>query len=472
MTITLDDPPPASRQSLGSGIPAFRRPPHNIEAEIALLGAILINNRTYERVSEFLRAEHFSVAEHGRIFAACAKLIDRNQIADPITLKAYFEQDESLADIGGPAYLMKLADSAVTVINAAEYGRIVHDLFLRRELISLGEDVVNRAYGSDIEDSATQQIELAEQSLYDLATKGEYEGGFEPFDSTLDSALRIAEAAHKREGQLSGVPTGLRDLDGKLGGLHRSDLIILAGRPSMGKTALATNMAFNAAKKYRTAKREDGGTDVVDGAVIGDFWRATRLALPELPPGPHRLDLLLLDVAAEYAGWNADMTRTIPVSGKFSPRQREVYLAVLRILRFAEKILRPGILIADYQRQIIAEMEKELIALHLFTPQQAAAQDDSKPLVKKYFMHGTSHHLGLDVHDVAPAHLPVAPGMLFNIEPRIYLPEENLGIRLENNYLIGQSENTNLMAHIPIEPDHIEALMVEHRQPPLTPPGK
>lgn len=183
-------------------------------------------------------------------------------------------------------------------------------------------------------------------------------------------------------------------------------------------------------------------------------------------------DLLLLDVAAEYAGWNADMTRTIPVSGKFSPRQREVYLAVLRILRFAEKILRPGILIADYQRQIIAEMEKELIALHLFTPQQAAAQDDSKPLVKKYFMHGTSHHLGLDVHDVAPAHLPVAPGMLFTIEPGIYLPEENLGIRLENNYLIGQSENTNLMAHIPIEPDHIEALMAEHRQPPLTPPGK
>ncbi len=236
-----------------------------------MLGAILINNRAYERVSEFLRPEHFSVAQHQRIFAACTKLIDRHQIADPITLKACFAEDDSLADIGGPAYLMKLADSAVTVINAAEYGRIIHDLYLRRELISLGEDVVNRAYGSGLEDSAVQQIERAEQGLYDLATKGEYEGGFEPFDTTLDSALRIAEAAHKRDGQLSGVPTGLRDLDAKLGGLHRSDLIILAGRPSMGKTALATNIAFNAARKYRTARRDDGGTETVDGAVVGFF---------------------------------------------------------------------------------------------------------------------------------------------------------------------------------------------------------
>jgi len=271
MTTTISAPPPGGFDDLVGGLSPLRRPPHNVEAERALLGAIFVNNRAYEKVSEFLRAEHFSVAEHGRIFAACSKLIERNQIADPITLKAHFEQDESLADIGGPAYLMKLAESAVTVINAAEYGRIVHDLYLRRELIALGDDVVNRAYGSDIEDSATEQIELAEQSLYDLATKGEYEGGFENFEDTLRSALEIAQAAHKREGQLSGVPTGLRDLDGKLGGLHRSDLIILAGRPSMGKTALATNMAFSAAKKFRTRKREDGSTEVTDGAVIGFF---------------------------------------------------------------------------------------------------------------------------------------------------------------------------------------------------------
>ena len=170
-------------------------------------------------------------------------------------------------------------------------------------------------------------------------------------------------------------------------------------------------------------------------------------------------DLLLLDVGAEYAGWNADMTRTIPVSGKFSPRQRQVYEAVLRILRHAETILRPGIHLVDYQKAILAEMEKELIALGLFTAEDAAAQPPSKPLVKKYFMHGTSHHLGLDVHDVAPANQPVAPGMLFTIEPGIYIPDEEIGIRLENDYLIGETENTNLMADIPIDPDDIEALM-------------
>ncbi len=173
-------------------------------------------------------------------------------------------------------------------------------------------------------------------------------------------------------------------------------------------------------------------------------------------------DLLLLDVAAEYGGWNSDMTRTIPVSGKFSPRQREVYTAVLRIMRFANSILRPGILIPDYQKMILAEMEKEMVSLNLFTQAEADAQDDTKPLVKKYFMHGTSHHLGLDVHDVSPPNEPVAEGMLFTIEPGIYIPQERIGIRLENNYLIGKTENTDLMATIPIDPDEIEALMVRN----------
>jgi len=170
-------------------------------------------------------------------------------------------------------------------------------------------------------------------------------------------------------------------------------------------------------------------------------------------------EMILLDVAAEYGGWNSDMTRSIPASGKFSERQRQVYEAVLRMLRYAESILRPGILIADYQKKIIAEMEKELIALGLFTAEEAAAQDETWPLVKKYFMHGTSHHLGLDVHDVSPANEPVAVGMVFTIEPGIYIREENLGIRLENNYLIGETGNTDLMASIPIEADEIETLM-------------
>lgn len=170
-------------------------------------------------------------------------------------------------------------------------------------------------------------------------------------------------------------------------------------------------------------------------------------------------DLLLLDVGAEYGGWNADMTRTIPVNGKYTPRQREIYEAVLRLLRFGNSILRPGITLPEYQKQIIAEMEKELIGLKLFTAEEAAAQDDTKPLVKKYFMHGTSHHIGLDVHDVSPPYQPVAPGMVFTIEPGIYIRDENVGVRLENDYLIGETENIDLMASIPIEPDEIESLM-------------
>lgn len=170
-------------------------------------------------------------------------------------------------------------------------------------------------------------------------------------------------------------------------------------------------------------------------------------------------DLLLLDVAAEYGGWNADMTRTIPISGKFTPRQKDVYNAVLRMVRYTDSILRPGIFIADFQKLVIAQMEKELIGLGLFTAEEAAAAPKDKPLVKKYFMHGTSHHLGLDVHDVSPANQAVAPGMIFTIEPGIYIPEEGMGVRLENDYLIGETKNIDLMASIPIEADEIEALM-------------
>jgi Xaa-Pro aminopeptidase len=172
-------------------------------------------------------------------------------------------------------------------------------------------------------------------------------------------------------------------------------------------------------------------------------------------------DLLLLDVAAEYGGWNADMTRTIPVSGKFTPRQKDVYNAVLRIMRYAASILRPGVFIADYQKMVIAQMDRELIGLGLYTAEEAAAAPKDKPLVKKYFMHGTSHHLGIDVHDVSPPNQPVAAGMIFTIEPGIYIPEEGMGVRLENDYLIGEKENIDLMANIPIEADEIEMLMAK-----------
>lgn len=171
-------------------------------------------------------------------------------------------------------------------------------------------------------------------------------------------------------------------------------------------------------------------------------------------------DLVLMDVAAEYANWNADMTRTVPVNGKFTARQRAVYDAVLRVMKFACSIARPGIKPADYQAQVLETMEHELILLGLIDSEKAQQQDKSKPLVKKYFMHGTSHHLGLDVHDVAPANAPFTLGNVLTVEPGIYIPEEKIGIRLENNILISDKENINLMANIPIEADEIETLML------------
>ncbi|MCU0780538.1 MAG: M24 family metallopeptidase, partial [Akkermansiaceae bacterium] len=170
-------------------------------------------------------------------------------------------------------------------------------------------------------------------------------------------------------------------------------------------------------------------------------------------------EMVLLDVAAEYAGWASDLTRTVPVNGRFTPRQRQVYDAVLRVLRAANTILRPGIRILDYQNQVLEIMEAELIGLGLIDAAAAKDQGPDKPLVKKYFMHGTSHHMGLDVHDVSPPHQPVEEGMVFTIEPGIYIREESLGVRLENDYLIGATENIDLMASIPIEADEIEALM-------------
>lgn len=175
-------------------------------------------------------------------------------------------------------------------------------------------------------------------------------------------------------------------------------------------------------------------------------------------------ELLLMDVAAEYANWNSDMTRTVPVNGKFTERQRAVYDAVLRVLRKCNDILRPGITPDDYQNQTINFVENELIALGLIDEEEAKQQDNSKPLVKKYFMHSTSHHLGLDVHDVCPPDEPYAAGMVLTIEPGIYIPDEKIGIRLENNILIREADNLDLMANIPIEADEIEFLMAKSSQ--------
>src|SRR5260221_2744378 len=191
----------------------YRTPPHNNEAEQALLGAILVNNNAYHRVSEFLLSEHFADAAHGRMNPAAGKLIERGQVANPVALKNLFDQDGALAEIGGAAYLARLAAAVVTIINAEDYGRTIHDLYLRRQLITLGEDVVNDAYRHDLDDAATQQIENAEKRLFDLAESGRMEGGFEPFNASLANAIIMAEAAFKRSGKTTGVSTGYTDLD-------------------------------------------------------------------------------------------------------------------------------------------------------------------------------------------------------------------------------------------------------------------
>lgn len=174
-------------------------------------------------------------------------------------------------------------------------------------------------------------------------------------------------------------------------------------------------------------------------------------------------EMVLLDVAAECRGWNSDLTRTVPVNGRFTRRQRQVYDAVLRVFRGCDKLLRPGNSPLEYQKQVVEMMEGELVNLGLFSAREAKEQGSDKPLVKKYFMHGTSHHLGLDVHDVCPPHEPFAEGMVFTIEPGIYLREEKLGVRLENDVLIGRDANHDLMAGIPITADEIEDLMHSRR---------
>ncbi|HET6182716.1 MAG TPA: replicative DNA helicase [Acetobacteraceae bacterium] len=225
-----------------------RLPPTNLEAEQALLGALLANNKAYERVAEFLLPEHFADPIHGRIFQAIVRRIEAGQLADAVTLKAEFEHTGVLEEVGGTAYLAQLLSAMVGIINAGEYGRAIHDSWLRRQLIDVGETIVNNAFGAEPELDGAAQVEAAEQQLFDLASDGAGGAGPVPFERALAEAILGAERAFRRQGGVSGLTTGLRDLDARTGGLHPSDLVVLAGRPGMGKTALATKIAFGAAK--------------------------------------------------------------------------------------------------------------------------------------------------------------------------------------------------------------------------------
>ncbi len=245
--------------------------PHNIEAEQQILGAILTNNEIMDRVSSIVSPEHFFDPVHRRIFETAAARIHKNLLVSPVTLKPYFEEDEGLKELGGAAYLVRLQGASISSFAARDYAQMVYDLAIRRELIGLGEEIAARAQTVDTESDPKSQIVDAEQRLYKLGEEGKSESGFQSFLKAVTDAVQVANAAYMRDGGMAGLSTGLIDMDKKLGGLHRSDLLILAGRPSMGKTSLATNIAFNIAKAYRKGMTPDGVEGAIEGGSVGFF---------------------------------------------------------------------------------------------------------------------------------------------------------------------------------------------------------
>jgi replicative DNA helicase len=251
--------------------PAYRTAPHNIEAEQSVLGAILVNNDAFYRVSDFLEPKHFFEPIHQTIFETASSLIRAGKIATPVTLKTFLPADTDLGGMTVGQYLARLAAEATTIINAHDYGRTIYELALRRDLIGIGTDMVNVAFDAPVDFAPRAQIEDAERRLYELAESGRYDGGFQRFAQAMKVALDMAANAYQRDGKLSGVATGLSGLDFKMGGLQRSDLIIVAGRPGMGKTALATNIAYNIAKAHRAEVQADGTMKSVNGGIVGFF---------------------------------------------------------------------------------------------------------------------------------------------------------------------------------------------------------
>ncbi len=245
--------------------------PHSVEAEQQLLGAILTNNDVFDRVASIIGAQHFFDPVHARIYDIAAARISKNNLASPVTLKAFMEDDEGLKDLGGPAYLARLAGGAISAFAVKDYAQMIYDLAVRRDLIQLGRDISDKAARMDVSSEPKAQIVEAEQALYALAEQGQVESGFQSFLKAVTDAVNVANAAYQRDGGLAGISTGLIDMDKKLGGLHRSDLLILAGRPSMGKTSLATNIAFNIAKAYKRGLLPDGSEGAVDGGVVGFY---------------------------------------------------------------------------------------------------------------------------------------------------------------------------------------------------------
>ena len=246
------------------------RIPADLEVEQALLGILMYDNAAHERISVPLSADHLYEPVHARLFATIEDHIRAGQLADPLTIAQRFQGDVAFEELGGVRYLADLVDKSPPAANAADYARVIHDLALRRELIRLSGEM-SLAAVSDTETSAKDQIEIVEQQLYSLAESGASSTGFTTFPTALARALENTAEAFSRDGGLAGVSTGLHDLDRMLGGLHSSDLLILASRPSMGKSSLGLNIAFDVARKYAWEPRPDGSKKTISGGVVAFF---------------------------------------------------------------------------------------------------------------------------------------------------------------------------------------------------------
>mgnify|MGYP006282231795 CR=1 FL=1 len=384
--------------------------PHNIEAEQALLGALLLNNEVHDRVSGILEPEHFYDPVHGRIFKLAAGRIAKGVHVSPVTLKPFLAEDEGLQELGGVAYLTRLAEATVSIVAVRDYAITIRDLAMRRQLIRIGEEVQAAALTVDPDHEPAQQITDAEQKLYTLAEKGKYEGGFVDFARAVEDAALMAEAAYQRGGGLAGISSGLHELDFKLGGFRPSDLVILAGRPSMGKTALATNIAFDIARRYRRGVDGEGNPTTREGGVVGFFslemsseQLANRILSAEAQIKSHelltgRLDeedfLRFLDVARELqtVPLFIDDTPALPIS-TLAARARRLkrtegldllvvdYLQLLRPARTGgreENRVQELSQITQGLKALAKELDIPVIALSQLS-RQVESRDDKRP---------------------------------------------------------------------------------------------
>lgn len=271
MTVAYDD-----RQAAAEDSALFRQPPHNIELEQALIGCLLLNNESASRLPDSLRPDHFYAPLHRRLVEAVLQARSRDQLATPLTLKTQFENDPDFREVGGFSYLVRLVEDVPSVRAIEQFAKAIYDLATRRELINVGEGLVNDAYDAPLDYTPADQIEAAERALYALADPAKRGGGFKSFRQAAAKALETAEYARQNRGGIPGVTTGFKKLDEKLGGMQKSDLLIVAGRPGMGKTAFATNIAVNAARR-KLADPTEGGTVAFFSLEMSAEQLATRI---------------------------------------------------------------------------------------------------------------------------------------------------------------------------------------------------